>query len=83
MALGDFLQAQRTRVDARGVPKVTREGAGIIGDDYDIYSWDGSRVRVDRVNPRIEIEIQSVQEHMELSSTDQNDLQEDSLKELS
>lgn len=66
-ALGDFLQARKVKIDQRGVPKVTREGAGIIDDDYDIYSWDGSRVLVDRINPRIDVEIRPMQDHMDLA----------------
>jgi hypothetical protein len=52
-ALGDWLQAPR--VSKRG--KRIRNGAGIIEDDRQIASWDGSRLRKDAENPRIEIEI--------------------------
>jgi len=49
-ALGDWLQEPRFK------PK--RNGAGIIRDDAQIESWDGSRRHIDRTAPRIEIVIQ-------------------------
>jgi hypothetical protein len=48
-ALGDFLQMPRLS------PK--RNGAGIIRDDAQIESWDGSRRAKDAESPRIEVTI--------------------------
>ena len=48
-ALGDYLQEPRRK------PK--RNGAGIIKDDAQIDSWDGSRRAKDAANPRIEVTI--------------------------
>ena len=48
-ALGDWLQEKRN-------------GAGLIRDDRQIASWDGSRLFVDRDRPRIEIEIRQMEE---------------------
>jgi hypothetical protein len=50
-ALADFLQAPK--YDDKG--KVTRKGAGIILDDEQIKSWDGSRLAKDAARPRIEV----------------------------
>lgn len=50
-ALGDVLQS--TRISDKG--KITRKGVlGIITDDKQIVSWDGSRLSKDSVRPRIE-----------------------------
>ena len=51
-ALGDLLQASRLK------PK--RNGAGIIKDDAQIDSWDGSRRAKDAANPRIEVTIRAL-----------------------
>jgi hypothetical protein len=51
-ALGDYLQAPRLK------PK--RNGAGIIKDDAQIDSWDGSRRAKDADNPRIEVTIRGL-----------------------
>jgi Holliday junction resolvase RusA-like endonuclease len=51
-ALGDFLQSPVIRKE-----KQTRDGAGIIEDDSQIFSWDGTRQKIDRTNPRIEVVI--------------------------
>jgi len=48
-ALGDLLQEPRHK------PK--RNGAGIIRDDAQIDSWDGSRRAKDAARPRIEVTI--------------------------
>lgn len=52
-ALGDFLQESRQR---KG--KTVRSGAGVILDDRQICSWDGTRNLIDRRNPRIEVVIE-------------------------
>ena len=62
--LGDWLQEPKIDMK-KNPPRMTRDGAGIITDDKNIASWDGSRVRIDRQNPRIEIEIRPYQEHLE------------------
>jgi hypothetical protein len=51
-ALADFLQAPRYR----GAKRV-RDGAGIIDDDRQIISWDGTRMGKDAASPRIEVEV--------------------------
>jgi hypothetical protein len=56
-ALGDVLQAEIIRPDAKGRPKLVRDGLGIIKDDRQIIHWDGTRLDVDRANPRIEVEV--------------------------
>lgn len=39
------------------------QAANIIRDDVDIFSWDGSRIMgIDRINPRVEIEIELIVE---------------------
>ncbi len=48
-ALGDWLQSSRLR------PK--RTGAGILEDDKQIKSWDGTHLEVDRARPRIEVTV--------------------------
>lgn len=57
--LADFLQSPRM---SKKTGKLTRDGAGVIDDDKQIASWDGSRVRIDRADPRIELEIRPFQE---------------------
>jgi len=57
-ALGDLLQEQVINDDR----KVTRKGAGIIVNDAQIVSWDGSRLLKDAANPRIEVELSVVAE---------------------
>ena len=56
--LADFLQV--SKVNKHG--KTTRNGAGIIVDDKQVDNWDGTRRRIDRANPRIEVEITVLQE---------------------
>jgi hypothetical protein len=66
-AVGDALQApmytcQRCRKrsywrECCGALKLTRKGLGIILDDAQIESWDGTRRELDRDNPRIEVQI--------------------------
>jgi hypothetical protein len=51
-ALGDWLQEPRHK------PK--RNGAGIIKDDAQIDSWDGSRRAKDAARPRIEVTIRAL-----------------------
>lgn len=63
-ALGDVLQSPVIRDG-----KLARDGLGIIKDDSQIDSWDGTRRRKDAANPRIEIEIRvlgEAQERLEL-----------------
>ena len=36
------------------------EKRGVITDDKYIVSWDGSRLDIDRKNPRVEVELESV-----------------------
>ena len=39
------------------------EVAGVVENDRNIVSWDGSRIMgIDRDNPRVEIEIQEIQD---------------------
>lgn len=59
-AIGDWIQDRQMTVK-NGWPKLKRDGAGFITDDRNIASWDGTRLFVDRVNPRIEIEIRPYQ----------------------
>lgn len=62
-ALADFLQEPIYRMDKRtGKQKLARKGAGVIRDDVQIVSWDGSRLMKDADNPRIEVTIQVVRE---------------------
>jgi len=51
-ALADALQAPAYR----GL-RQSRLGMGIIQDDRQIAHWDGSRLAVDREDPRIEVEV--------------------------
>lgn len=39
------------------MPKRTRKGLGIISDDKLIQHWDGTRLLVDKANPRVELAI--------------------------
>lgn len=60
-ALADFLQEPIYRMDKKtGKPKIARDGAGVIRDDVQIVSWDGSRLMKDAANPRIEVAIEVV-----------------------
>lgn len=68
-ALADWLQEPRyskTRTNWAGIPKRTRDGCGLIGDDSQIVSWDGSRLDKDASNPRIEFTIDPWQQGLEL-----------------
>lgn len=51
-ALADAIQAPVIRDG-----KLVRDGLGIIEDDRQITSWDGSRLAKDVANPRIEIDV--------------------------
>ena len=44
------------------IGKQSRKGLGILQDDSQIQSWDGSRLYVDRANPRVQIEISAFTE---------------------
>jgi hypothetical protein len=52
-AIADWMQEPKCNVQGRTV----RNGAGIIHDDVQIRSWDGSRLAKDASCPRIEVEI--------------------------
>ena len=65
-AVADWMQAPVTKIQ-NGVPKVTRDGAGIICDDAQIASWDGSRLEKDPSNPRIDITVRPLQGHLDLA----------------
>jgi len=54
-ALADFLQAPLNG-------RIRRNGAGVIEDDKQIESWDGSRLEIDRLRPRIEVTIETLEE---------------------
>jgi hypothetical protein len=56
-ALADWMQEPRMSRNPGRPPRMTRNGAGIIRDDVQIVSWDGSRLRKDAANPRIEVTI--------------------------
>jgi|SRR5689334_13801700 len=58
-ALGDFLQ------ESRMFGNKQRTGAGIIKEDSQICSWDGSRRLHDKNFPRIEVTISILPEGME------------------
>ena len=63
-ALADVLQAETWSKPKPGqVPKKLRDGLGLIVDDKQIRSWDGSRLEIG--NPRIEIEIAILGESQE------------------
>lgn len=66
-AIADWMQAPVIRPDKRGVSKVARDGAGIICDDVQIVSWDGSRLEKDARNPRVDITVRPFQGHLEMS----------------
>jgi hypothetical protein len=57
-ALADWLQAPK--INERG--KLIRQGAGVIADDVQIRSWDGSRLSKDAACPRIEVELSVIGE---------------------
>ena len=57
-ALGDYLQEPKQSRKNPG--KLVRNGAGVIADDKQIASWDGSRLMKDKDNPRIECEISTL-----------------------
>jgi Holliday junction resolvase RusA-like endonuclease len=40
----------------------TLEAAGIIANDKQILSWDGTRLRKDAANPRVEVRLERVDE---------------------
>lgn len=54
-ALADWLQEPQHKNG-----KTTRNGAGIIGNDSQIASWDGTRMLKDAAAPRIEVQISIV-----------------------
>ena len=57
-ALADYLQEPKQSPKNPG--KLVRNGAGVIKDDRQIASWDGSRLMKDAKNPRIECEISTL-----------------------
>ncbi len=63
-AIGDCIQAPIVKDKPRPAKKgggwelkETRKGLGLIMDDYQIVSWDGSRIAIDRARPRVELAI--------------------------
>jgi hypothetical protein len=52
--LGDFLEPEW--VDPVK-DTITRPGVGLIENDRQIRDWDGTRLLIDRENPRIEVEL--------------------------
>lgn len=44
------------------------EAAGVVEDDKLCVSWDGSRLLVDRVRPRIEVTLSPAFDHMDLDA---------------
>jgi hypothetical protein len=57
-------------------PRLKRRGLGVIKDDRLIQSWDGSRLDLDRNNPRVELVIQKLdlpQYSLALESTKEED----------
>ena len=59
---GDLTGYEQALADALQEPlyrgmKQIREGIGIIQDDRQIVHWDGTRLAVDRENPRVEVEV--------------------------
>lgn len=42
--------------------KKVRDGLGVILDDKQIVHWDGSRLRVDKLRPRVEVTIEVVRD---------------------
>jgi len=59
-AIGDALQEPQYKPNPKNnnIPRQTRAGMGIIGDDEQIKSWDGSRLYFDADHPRVEITIE-------------------------
>lgn len=57
-AIGDFLQEPRDAKSGKRIGNRIRDGAGIIGDDSQIISFDGSRLLKDADRPRIEVTIE-------------------------
>lgn len=65
-SVGDAIQARIERDEydqkkQRDVRKLVRDGLGIIQDDKQIASWDGSRLLKDAANPRIELDVVQLQ----------------------
>lgn len=72
--LADALQQPKLKVDgkarqivadAKGRPRLSRNGIAVIVDDRQIVSLDGSRLAKDAACPRIEVELTVVQEQPE------------------
>jgi hypothetical protein len=57
-AIADFLQEPTWGKNGR----MTRNGAGVLKDDKQIRSWDGSRLRKDAATPRIEVTLELIGE---------------------
>lgn len=55
-------------VHCPGYGKRTRDGLGLILDDKLVQHWDGTRLLVDRLNPRIDLVVETIpgQESFEL-----------------
>lgn len=71
-ALGDALQEPQYRPHPKTqIPRQVRAGMGIIGDDDQIRSWDGSRLLKDADRPRVEITIEEfLEEPVQISMFD-------------
>lgn len=58
---GDMTGFMQAIADVIQAPTENRKGMGIIRDDSQIASWDGTRLLIDRDRPRIEIEIKVIE----------------------
>lgn len=62
-SIGDALQAEAWSKPEDGKKqKMIRNGLGIIENDSEIISWDGSRLMLDKDNPRVELTITTMEE---------------------
>lgn len=67
-ALADWMQAPKFSEPKPGKPpRQLRDGAGIIVDDVQVVSWDGSRLAKDAANPRIEVTIYPIEGQLDLA----------------
>lgn len=60
-----FHRADRRRIDLVNAMQALAdllERAGVILNDSLVASWDGSRIRIDRERPRVEVEITTLPE---------------------
>lgn len=80
-AIADWLQSPIVKL-RNGIPKLTRDGAGIICDDVQIASWDGSRLEKDKLNPRVDITVRPFQGHLEMAEESEKDEEDADLSAL-